>query len=273
VSAVPVGPVRPETLYQRNRQTPDRLNNSLRRAYDLLRATLQFGEVSQFLVESELTSALSASRNTVRAVLQQLTKDGLVTRSPKRGTYSLRQFRLNISDIGPFNEYGNPGERIQTELRTLEYHTVGSPKLVCARLDLPADWAVLMVESLLTLEGTPLGLTVSYIAVGSDVDRDMVMDEPDAILFIEKHLGVRIAGSSTTIGATAADAQSAKLLGVELGAPMISLEDVLEDETGRPWALNQTRLRSDRVVFAAEPQRKPVHGLSGAVSAAENVVD
>ncbi len=273
MSAAPAGPVRPETLYQRNRQTPDRLNNSLRRAYDLLRAALQFGEASQFLVEGELTSALSASRNTVRAVLQQLTRDGLVTRSPKRGTHSLRQFRLNISDIGPFNEYGNPGERIHTELRALEYHTVGSPQLVCARLDLPADWAVLMVESLLTLEGTPLGITVSYIALRPDLGREIVMDEPDAILFIEKHLGVRIAGSSTTIGATAADAQSAELLGVEPGAPMISLEDVLEDETGRPWALNQTRLRSDRVVFAAEPQRKPAHGSPVEAPAPGNVVD
>jgi GntR family transcriptional regulator len=29
-------PVRPEVMYQRQRQSPDRLNNSARRTYDLL---------------------------------------------------------------------------------------------------------------------------------------------------------------------------------------------------------------------------------------------
>lgn len=252
----PTAPVRPETLYQRNRQTPDRLNNSLRRTYDLLRSTLQNGESSVSLVEGELTDALSASRNTVRAVLQQLARDGLVTRSPKRGTRSERQFLLKINAIGPVKDYGNPHEQIHTQLRTLEYQTLGCPRMVRERLRLPADWSVLMIENLLAQEDAPLGLTVSYIALHPDLSRDVVVDEPDPILFLEKHFGVRIVGSTTTIGATAADAQSAKLVGVELGAPMIFLEDVLEDETGRPWALSQCRMRSDRVAFSACAQRK-----------------
>ena len=77
---------RPEVIYQRQRQSPDRLNNSTRRTYDLLRSTLVTTGRSMPLVEEELTDALSASRNTVRAVLQQLAREGLVTREPKNGT-------------------------------------------------------------------------------------------------------------------------------------------------------------------------------------------
>src|SRR6202158_1023535 len=73
----PTGPVRPEVVYQRQRQSPDRLNNSPRRTYDLLRSTLVSTGRSMLLVERELTDALSASRNTVRAVLQQLARAGL----------------------------------------------------------------------------------------------------------------------------------------------------------------------------------------------------
>lgn len=113
----PAGQVHPETLYQRNRRTPDRLNNSLRRTYDLLRSTLQNGDAEVFLVEGELTDALSASRNTVRAVLQQLAKDGLVTRSPKRGTRSSGSLILQINQLAPVTEFGG-AKPVHTELRT-----------------------------------------------------------------------------------------------------------------------------------------------------------
>ncbi|GAB7005526.1 hypothetical protein JCM18899A_29990 [Nocardioides sp. AN3] len=254
----PAGPVRPETLYQRNRQTPDRLNNSQRRTYDLLRSTLQHGRGSQYLVEGELSDALSASRNTVRAVLQQLAKEGMVTRSPKRGTHSEPQILLQLTDIAPVEEYGSAGEKVHTQLRTLEYQTLGCPQVVRERLELPMGWSVLMIESLMTqADGAPLGLSTSYIALSPDDAHDVIVDEPDPIVFLEKNMGVQIAGSRTTISATAADVQSAQLVGVELGAPMIFLEDVLEDENGRAWALFQSRLRSDRIAFSACAQRKP----------------
>lgn len=246
----PTGPVRPETLYQRNRRTPDRLNNSLRRTYDLLRSTLHNGNGDQYLIEGELIEALSASRNTVRAVLQQLAKDGLVTRSPKRGTRSAGSLMLRINQVGPVTEFGGDSS-IRTELKALEYRTLGCPRVVRERLKLPPDWTVLMIESLLMQDQQPLGISVSYIALHPDQSRNVKVDEPDPILFLERHFDVKITGSRATIGATAADEQSAALVGVELGAPMIFLEDILEDASGQPRALSQFRMRSDRIAFTA----------------------
>ncbi|MFI6934739.1 GntR family transcriptional regulator [Streptomyces sp. NPDC050287] len=254
-AAHPVGPVRPETLYQRRRQTPDRLNNSMRRAYDLLRSSLQSSPESLYLVESELTESLSASRNTVRAVLQLLAKDGLVTRSPKRGTRSAPVTTLRINQIAPVEAFG--GERaVHTQLRALDHQVMGCPGLVRERLELVGDWTVLMMESLVLRQELVLGILVSYVALSPEQSRDVVVDEPDAILFLERHFGVRIRGTkSTTIGATAADAQSARLVGVEVGAPMLFLEDVLEDEHGQARALSQFRLRSDLIAFQTHAVR------------------
>ena len=249
---------RAETAFQRNRPTPDRLNNSLRRSYDLLRSALQTEQGTQYLVEGELTDALSASRNTVRMVLRQLAKEGMVTRGPKRGTYSAPQILMSITDLGPVDECGPPGQRIQTHLRTLEYQTVGCPALIRERLQLPPDWTVLMVESLLTEEdGSALGLTTGYIALTPELSDGIVVDEPHPIPFLEKTAGVRIAKSHTTIGAIAAEGQSAALVGVALGAPMVFLDDVFQDENGRAWAIFQSRLRSDRIAFSAQVQRPP----------------
>jgi GntR family transcriptional regulator len=248
------GPVRPEVLYQRQRQSPDRLNNSARRTYDLLRSTLVSSGKSMLLVERELTDALSASRNTVRAVLQQLAREGLVTREPKNGTRATGSLLLRIDELSPLAQFASePTTRV--EARTLECRPLGSPPIVRDRLRLPVGWTVLMIESLVLQNELPLGLSVSYIALGQEQSAGFNVDEPDVILILERQLGVRIGGSRTTVSAVAADEQSAELVGVEVGAPLIWLEDVIEDENGQPRALSQLRLRSDRVAFSANAHR------------------
>jgi GntR family transcriptional regulator len=241
------GQVRPEVLYQRRRQSPDRLNNSTRRTYDLLRSTLVATGRSMRLVERELTDALSASRNTVRTVLQQLASDGLVTREPKNGTRSTGSLLLPIDELTPF------------ETRALECRSLGCPPMVRDRLRLPAGWTVLMIESLVLENEVPLGLAVNYIALTEDHSGDVKIDEGigegDVILLLEQQLGIRIGGSQTTVGAVAADEQTAELIGIEVGAPLVWLEDVIEDENRQPRALSQLRLRGDRVAFSANAHR------------------
>jgi len=234
---------RPEVLYQRQRASPDRLNNSARRTYDLLRSTLVSTEPNMLLVENELTDALSASRNTVRAVLQQLAREGLVVREPKNGTRAAGALVLPIDELAPI------------AARRLEYRSLGCPPLVRDRLRLPEGWTVLMIESLLLKDSLPLGISVSYIALPEGESLDLDVDESDVILILERRLGIQIGSSQTTIGAVAADEQSAELVNVDVGAPLIWLEDVIEDETGQPRALSQLRLRGDRVAFSATARR------------------
>lgn len=239
----PSAPVRPEVQFQRQRQSPDRLNNSPRRTYDLLRSTLVTKGRSMLLVERELIESMSASRNTIRTVLQQLAREGLVTREPKNGTRAADSLLLPIDELAPL------------EAQILECRSLGCPPMVRDRLRLPDGWTVFMIESLVLQEGVPLGLAVGYVALGDEQSSDVNVDEGDVILILERQLGIRIGCSSTTVGAIAADEQTAELVGVEVGAPMIWLEDVIEDEHGQPRALSQLRLRGDRVAFTANARR------------------
>jgi GntR family transcriptional regulator len=246
--------VRPEVIYQRQRQSPDRLNNSARRTYDLLRSTLVSTGRNFNLVERELTDAMSASRNTVRAVLQQLAKEGIVTREPKNGTRATGSLVMRIDELSTFGQFA--GEPSAFEFRALECRPLGRPAMVRDRLRLPAGWTVFMTESLVLQDGEPIGLNVNYIALGEDQPADFEVDEPEVLLILERQLGINIGTSSTVVGAVAADEQSAAMLGVEVGAPMVWLEDVIEDDTGQPRALSQLRLRGDRVSFSATAYRR-----------------
>jgi GntR family transcriptional regulator len=255
VRASPNTAVRPEVIYQRQRERPDRLNNSARRTYDLLRSTLVTKGRNICLAERELTDAMSASRNTVRAVLQQLAKEGIVTREPKNGTRATGSLVMRIDELSTFGQFaGEPPT--QFELQTLEHRPLGCPPMVRDRLRLPAGWTVLLIESLVLQDGQPLGLTVNYIALGKDQLPDLEVEEPEVMTILERHLGITIGASSTTVGAVSADEQSAELLGVEVGAPMVWLEDVIEDDCGQPRALSQFRLRGDRVSFSATAYRR-----------------
>jgi GntR family transcriptional regulator len=229
--------------FQRQRQTPDRLNNSTRRTYDLLRSTLVRAGRNLPLVERDLADGLSASRNTVRTVLQQLAREGYVTRETKNGTRATELLLLPIDQLFPW------------EARLLECQALGCPPLVRDRLRLPAGWTVLMVENLMLESDIPLGIQVSYIALDEQQSPEIDTDDPDIIRILEQHLGLSIRGSEATISTVAADEQTAALVGIAVGAPMICVDDVIEDENGQPRALSQIRVRGDRVAFSARPFR------------------
>ncbi|MDZ7884893.1 MAG: GntR family transcriptional regulator [Mycobacterium sp.] len=233
----------PEVLYQRQRESPDRLNNSARRTYDLLRSTLVATGRSMPLVERELTDALSASRNTVRAVLQQLAREGLVTRGPKNGTRTTGALVLPIDKLAPL------------QARHLECRPIGCPPMVRDRLRLTEGWTVVMIENLLLEDTVPLGISVSYVALEEGQSPNLDVEDPDVLAILEGQLGIRIGGSQTTVGAVAADDQTAELVGIEAGAPLVWLEDLIEDHNGQPRALSQLRLRGDRVAFSANAYR------------------
>src|SRR5438093_1605142 len=100
-------------LYQQRRPAPERSNNSLRRTYDLLRSSLHHSLApGASLVEEELVQTLSSSRNTVRAALQLLAQEGLVSRGPKVGTMALGSIIL------PFNDLLDVGDKVAYRMTT-----------------------------------------------------------------------------------------------------------------------------------------------------------
>src|SRR6267142_1957230 len=142
-------------------------------------------------------------------------REALVTREPKNGTRATGSLLLRIDELSPVAQFATePSSTV--EARTLERRPLGCPPMVRDRLRLPVGWTVLMIESLVLENGLPLGLSVSYIALDEEQSPDFDIDEADVILILERQLGIRIGGSQTTIGAVAADEQTAELIGVDV---------------------------------------------------------
>jgi GntR family transcriptional regulator len=239
--------------YQRRRVTPTYSNNSVRRTYDLLRSTLPAMGPDAHLVEEELIGSFSASRNTIRIVLQLLAAQGLVNRGPKVGTTPSASLVLPLDEFMPIPDQGI---RRPMRGRGLESIVIEAPSVVAKRLQIPEGAPVAMIEGLILEDETPIALAVSYVALPEDRGERLGRSNPDPIVFLEEQLHVCVVSSDAIVAAIACDAQSAELLELNEGDPILFCADLFRDMEGRPIAMTQTRYRGDRVTMSATARRR-----------------
>lgn len=242
-------------LYERRRARPSHANNSVRRTYDLLRSSLPTLGCDARLVEGELIDALSASRNTVRSVLQLLAEQGLVTRGRKVGTLVRGSTVLPIDQVMTLPEFSDDTAS-GTAGQVIESRVITAPPIVRERLLLPPGSRVLMTDGLVLKGGAPLAVSVCYLSLPVDGSAPTT-ELPDAVAFLERSLQVDVGTGSSRVAAVAADSQTAALLDIADGAPILWCEDLLNDAAGHPRALSQVRFRGDRVTFTATTHRRP----------------
>jgi GntR family transcriptional regulator len=231
----------------------------VRRTYDLLRSTLPSLEPDAVLVEEELITSLSASRNTVRVVLRLLAAQGLVKRGPKVGTTVGASMVLPVSELVLL---GDVGSNMTIRSEVLESVVIAAPAVVRQRLELEAGAPVAVIEGLLLSDSGPLALSVSYVSLPADRAANLGRERLEVITILEDELDVGVGDSDAVIAAVACDAQTAQLLEVEEGAPVLWLEDLLRDTDGVPRALSQVRYRADRVTFSATACRRNPTGTA-----------
>lgn len=240
------------TAYQQRRTVAVPTNNSIRRTYDLLRSSLHhLPSGGSCLVESELIANLSSSRASVRAALQLLAQEGVVARRPNVGTTTLGWTVLPCNEL--LDEGDKKAHHLHTEL--VELSVIPAPGVFRTWLGLAPGSSVATIEGLVLRDSVPVGISVSYVGLAPNEAASFRTCSPDAIHVLERVLGVRIGGAETTMAVVCADPQTAAILDIAEGAPMLWLEEVLHDVHGDPCAINQLRYRGDRVALSAIARR------------------
>ena len=249
------------TVFQRRRELPLRTNNSLRRTYGLLRSSLHHSvEAGQVLVEADLVEALSSSRNTVRAALQLLAQEGLVTRRPKIGTTG------RGSTLLPFNDVLSIGDKALAY--RMRYEQLGTtiivaPELLRTWFSLEPGASVAVIERLVLQDASAVGLSVSYVPITAEQRAQVSNSCVDVISFLEEDLGVTIGECDTIVAAATCDPETGHLLGIAEGAAILWLEDLIHDTDGRVRAIHQLRYRGDLVGFSAVARRGTLEARAG----------
>jgi GntR family transcriptional regulator len=207
---------------------------------------------SQLAAEDVLAAEFAVSRATIRQAVAQLVEAGLVTRRQGSGTYveertpaMLQQrFRGSLGDLIRESHLAS-GRDVVIE------HGVRMPDRVAADLNLP-DGTGTVIRRTRLMDGVPFAYTITSLPdeLGRGITEQDLAGKALMEVLLER--GVELASATQSIRAELADAELSGRIGIALGAPLLYVERVVTDSTGRPVEYVRSWYRGDRYEYSVE---------------------
>lgn len=207
----------------------------------------------QLPTEHALCAEFFVSRETIRAALATLEEDGVIHRTPGRGTFVTRlprprpERRLTgmIEDFSALN--------LDTEARVLETGPVRAPPLIADAMGIEAEDVLFRITRLRLFEGRPLAWHEAFLPleIGERVAR-LDLRRTSMHRELRDTLGIALWEEQHGIEAVAADPKAAELLDVLIDAPLLCLTRLYLGEGGHLVVFFRSLYRSDRYLYTAK---------------------
>lgn len=229
-----------------DRSTPMPLYHQLAQAFEsaIVRGDLRPGD--RLENELDLAKRLKLSRPTIRQAIQELVDKGVVVRKRGVGTQVVQSpVHRSVELTSLFDDLSTAGMHPTTQL--LEYR-IGIPDdELRGELALPADGEAVTVKRLRSAGGEPLAVMTNHLP--ADICPPAGELEDGGLYKGLRARGVHIRLARQRIGAKAADADEAALLGEEVGAPLLTMQRTAFDDAGRVVEVGRHAYRADRYFF------------------------
>jgi GntR family transcriptional regulator len=209
----------------------------------------------RFPTEEELTVMFGVSRLTVRRALASLVADGVLQRSPRRGT-----FVQATPKLAPVRTALAQAKR---QLSTLEAgfsgRFLGAARVTPDR-DLKSLFGLKRAEKLLEIrmlrmmQETPLAFIVQHFApaVGDRIALPQKVGEQPRVLEQLSAQGIAPQRIHQSVGATLADIECATAMGIAVGSPILRFTRLAWDKDGRLLMRAVASFRSDIFEYEME---------------------
>ena len=205
--------------------------------------------------EIELARQFGASRVTMRRVFDYLVKEGLVRRHRGMGTFVVKPDDPLVMGGGQtlLQNIIDVGER--TSAVVVEFEDVLAPPDEAKCLDLAPGTPIKKLVRVRHLEDTPMALITKWLPL--DVTSKLTLERlaNQSLLRLIEASGVRIDRASQVVSARLADVVTAQYLDVAVGAPLLSVQRIVREMSGRPVQLLQGLYRPDRYEYRMELSR------------------
>jgi GntR family transcriptional regulator len=186
--------------------------------------------------EMELSNRYKVSQGTVRKAIDELASENLLLRRQGKGTFVAShtepraQFRF-------LRLMPDEGEQTYPNSTILECRRARAPAEIARMLDLRAGDSVVTLRRLLAFAGVPCVLDELWLPgslfKGLSADRLTESKAPLYSMF-ESEFGIKMVRADEKIRALPADTEVARLLRVEVGAPLLSVERLTFTYGDRP---------------------------------------
>ena len=212
--------------------------------------------------EEALCAQYEVSRITVRRALSDLQAQGLVERRHGLGTFVSARVpaprpRATLSFVDGLRSYA-----AETDVRVIAVERTAPPAEVAAMLGLAPGEAALHAVRCRSIEATVVMLTDAWVPadLGRRISAAALRRRPLYEILMAQ--GVRFGRVVQEIGAKAADAREATLLGTEVGAPLLTVVRLIHDLDGRPVQHLAAAMPSDRGSVLMEITGAQINTLS-----------
>lgn len=226
-----------------------------------LRKAIQDGDYAtgdQLPTELQLIELFKVSRTTVRAAVDKLADEGLVERTPGRGTFVRgRAVEQPVLALAGFHE-DMRARGLAPAAETMVVDFTQAPSDVASALGLDAA-RVVIIERRMLADGKPMAFGRGYLPTwvlgeGPLFTRDE-LDSASQYQLMEERSEAYPQTAEETIGAVAADELVASLLEVKAGAPLLKARRVSFDRSGQPVECVDVWYRADRYRYRVDLAR------------------
>lgn len=226
---------------------------------DLLRERIRqgrYGPLDRLPSEHELVRDYAISRITARQALAELERAGVVFRVQGRGSFVAEPAVVqSLSRLSGLAE-AMSGQGLSSRSRVLRATTTRASSAIGRRLGVGAGTQVFEIRRVRLVGGSPVSVDVSYfpLEVGRALGRED-LEHRDVFWLLENVCHCRLGAADLEVGAVAADEDVAGHLGVAPGAPLVFIDRLTYDESGRPLDYEHLFVRADRFRYSLRLER------------------
>src|ERR1700730_11875092 len=219
------------------------------RVLDLMES-LEVGEAIPS--ERQLSQDLAVSRLTIRAALDDLVREGHLTRRHGSGTYVSRPQIAQPLTLTSFSEDMRRRGMVPGS-RTLELATISDGAPLARRLQVSPAERVVRVKQLRLADAEPMAMEVLHIpeALVPGLTKADLENRSFYDLLAERY-GIVIASGTQSIEPTVTNEEESEVLGVPLHTPAFLFERTTLSESGRIVEFVRSIYRGDRYRLVAD---------------------
>jgi GntR family transcriptional regulator len=194
--------------------------------------------------EFEIAAEFGVSQGTARKAIGDLASEGLVVRRQGRGTFVVEHTPAHVL-FRFFNLFDGNGNPVIPDSRDVKVSSALADDGECKALGLDRDDHVIRISRTRTRDGVPL--MVERIALPEALFPGLAAqtEMPNTLYdLFQKAYGVLVTRTDDRLSATAADAETAAVLGIAIGAPLLQIDRIAFGLEDRPieWRVSLCHL-------------------------------
>ena len=195
--------------------------------------------------ERELARIHRVSLMTARHALTTLERDGLVVRRRGAGTF-VAPPKIHFNKLMSYTEQMS-GRGLAISSKLLSVGVIETEQEIAARLCLPATSRLMKVERLRLGGDEPFAIETCYLSADEYTDLTRArLDRASLFSVLERDHELQIAYADEEVDATTADAHTARLLGIPVGASVLRIRQQIYSTKAKPALYVLGLYRSDR---------------------------